>query len=202
MSTFWVVPAIGIVRVTMGFQFRKSISIISGLKLNFSKSGISTSIGGRGAAINFSRRGTRTTVGLPGTGISYSALSPLGVLDDYASVPSAGSGSKGGSGCAMLLIGAILVSALGVIINPSYSPMHRMAVETIPAAEKLKVTANVLNCRAGPAVTERHIVRLTKGQIVSAHQPERVKGWVQLDMGSAHCWAAEHYLSKSEPSDL
>lgn len=55
----------------MGFRFRRRVRIAPGIALNISKSGVSTSIGGRGATINASRRGTRTTVGLPGTGLSY-----------------------------------------------------------------------------------------------------------------------------------
>lgn len=56
----------------MGFRFRKSIKLLPGVRLNLSKSGVSTSIGRRGATLNFSERGTRGTVGLPGTGLSYS----------------------------------------------------------------------------------------------------------------------------------
>ncbi len=56
----------------MPLRFRKSIKILPGVKLNFSKSGISTSLGGRGGSVNFGKRGVRTTVGVPGTGISFS----------------------------------------------------------------------------------------------------------------------------------
>ena len=56
----------------MGFRFRKSIKLLPGIKLNFSKSGVSTTIGKAGASINISGRGTRGTVGIPGTGVSYS----------------------------------------------------------------------------------------------------------------------------------
>lgn len=56
----------------MGFRFRKTIKLFPGVKLNFSKSGVSTSIGGPGATINISKRGTRGTVGIPGTGVTYS----------------------------------------------------------------------------------------------------------------------------------
>ena len=56
----------------MGFRFRKSIKLFPGVRLNLSKSGVSTSIGRPGATINISARGTRATVGLPGTGLSYS----------------------------------------------------------------------------------------------------------------------------------
>jgi hypothetical protein len=56
----------------MGFRFRKRIKIAPGISLNLSKSGISTSLGGKGFTVNIGRGKTRTTVGLPGTGISYS----------------------------------------------------------------------------------------------------------------------------------
>ena len=56
----------------MGFRFRKSIKLFPGVRLNLSKSGVSTSIGRPGATINISARGARATVGLPGTGLSYS----------------------------------------------------------------------------------------------------------------------------------
>lgn len=56
----------------MGFRFRKSIKLLPGVRVNFSKSGTSLSVGGKGATANFSKRGTRVTVGIPGTGISYS----------------------------------------------------------------------------------------------------------------------------------
>ncbi len=56
----------------MGFRFRKSIKIFSGLRLNLSKSGPSISIGGRGHSVNISSRGSRVNIGIPGTGLSYS----------------------------------------------------------------------------------------------------------------------------------
>jgi uncharacterized protein DUF4236 len=59
----------------MGFNFSKRIKIAPGVTLNLSKSGVSTSIGPRGAKLTLgSRRGTRATVGLPGTGLSYTSI--------------------------------------------------------------------------------------------------------------------------------
>lgn len=55
-------------------RFRKSIKIAPGVRINISKSGVSTSVGVRGATANFSKRGTRVTTGIPGTGISSSQL--------------------------------------------------------------------------------------------------------------------------------
>ena len=56
----------------MGFRFRKQFSIFPGVKINLSKSGVSTSLGGHGATVNVGTSGKRTmTLGIPGTGLSY-----------------------------------------------------------------------------------------------------------------------------------
>ena len=56
----------------MGFKFRKVISVIPGVKVNLSKSGVSTSIGGHGATVNVGTTGRKMiTLGIPGTGMSY-----------------------------------------------------------------------------------------------------------------------------------
>lgn len=56
----------------MGMRFRKSVKICKGVKVNFSKSGASLSLGGRGHGMTFGGSGTRAHVGIPGTGLSYS----------------------------------------------------------------------------------------------------------------------------------
>ena len=55
----------------MGLRFQRRLKIFPGVRLNFSKSGISTSIGTKGAWVTFGKKGTRTTIGIPGSGISY-----------------------------------------------------------------------------------------------------------------------------------
>jgi hypothetical protein len=62
----------------MGFNFRKSIRIAPGVRINLSKGGISLSGGTRGASINLGRRGVKTTLGAPGTGFSWSKLFGFG----------------------------------------------------------------------------------------------------------------------------
>lgn len=58
----------------MPFRFRKYFKIAPGIKINLSKSGLSTSIGKSGASLNLGKRGVRSTIGLPGTGLSFSKL--------------------------------------------------------------------------------------------------------------------------------
>lgn len=58
----------------MGLRYRKQIKLMPGVKLNISKTGLSTSIGKPGRTLNVSKRGVKSTVGLPGTGLSYSQM--------------------------------------------------------------------------------------------------------------------------------
>lgn len=69
----------------MGLRFRKRIKIIPGIWLNLSKSGISTSDGGKGLTVNLKKGNTKTTAGIHGTGLSYSETSP-GNADSPAQV--------------------------------------------------------------------------------------------------------------------
>jgi hypothetical protein len=55
----------------MGFRFQKRLSILPGVRINLSKSGVSTSLGPRGADVNIGRDGVTTNAGIPGTGLSY-----------------------------------------------------------------------------------------------------------------------------------
>lgn len=62
----------------MAWSYRKRIKIIPGVHLNFSKRGISTTIGVRGASLNLSKRGTTLNTSIPGLGLSnrYTFSSP------------------------------------------------------------------------------------------------------------------------------
>ncbi len=54
----------------MPIRFRRTLRIGPGVKLNFSKSGVSTTVGPKGFHYTFSKRGIRRSVGIPGTGVS------------------------------------------------------------------------------------------------------------------------------------
>ena len=90
----------------MGFRFQKRIKILPGITLNLSKSGVSTSIGPRGAKLNIGKGGVKGTVGLLGTGLSYSEKlgGPRpGAVDQ-------GAGATGGVGFGTLLaVGLVLL---------------------------------------------------------------------------------------------
>lgn len=54
----------------MAWSYRKRIKVIPGVHLNFSKRGISTSIGVKGASINISKSGTTLSTSISGLGLS------------------------------------------------------------------------------------------------------------------------------------
>jgi DNA segregation ATPase FtsK/SpoIIIE-like protein len=58
----------------MGCRFRQALRVFPGLRLNLSKSGVSTSLGTQGATLNVSTKGIRGTAGIPGSGVSYSQM--------------------------------------------------------------------------------------------------------------------------------
>jgi hypothetical protein len=54
-----------------GLRFQKRLTILPGLRINLSKSGVSASLGPRGADVNIGKGGVTANAGIPGTGISY-----------------------------------------------------------------------------------------------------------------------------------
>ena len=55
----------------MAFRFQKRIKILPGLRLNVSKTGVSWTVGTRGASVTTRDGNLIGNVGLPGTGLSY-----------------------------------------------------------------------------------------------------------------------------------
>jgi hypothetical protein len=60
----------------MPLRFTRHVSLIPGLRVNFSKSGASLSIGHRGAWWTIGPRGGHVSVGLPGTGLFWTESAP------------------------------------------------------------------------------------------------------------------------------
>lgn len=52
-------------------RFRRSLRIAPGVRLNVSKTGLSTSLGRRGFTLNLRGDRVRATTSIPGTGLSY-----------------------------------------------------------------------------------------------------------------------------------
>lgn len=93
----------------MGFRFRRTIKIAPGVRLNFGKNGVSTSVGKRGAGVTFGPNGTTAHVGIPGTGISYTSKLNTNKRNSKSSPMREDSSSCGS--CAVWLVALI---ALGI----------------------------------------------------------------------------------------
>ncbi|EGT4836545.1 TPA: DUF4236 domain-containing protein [Clostridioides difficile] len=60
----------------MGFNFRKSINLGGGVKLNLGKKSVGVSAGVKGARVSVNSKGRKSaTLSIPGTGISYTKTS-------------------------------------------------------------------------------------------------------------------------------
>ena len=58
----------------MGVRFRKRVKLAPGVYLNLGKTGVSASVGPRGATLNVSgKRKPKVTAGIPGSGLSASS---------------------------------------------------------------------------------------------------------------------------------
>ena len=63
----------------MSLRFRRSVRLFPGVRLNFSASGVSTTVGVRGASMTLGQRGAHMNLGLPGTGLAYrTPITPRG----------------------------------------------------------------------------------------------------------------------------
>lgn len=111
----------------MGFRFFRRIKIAPGLFLNLSKSGISTSVGPRGAKLTLSKKGIRRTIGIPGTGLYHTKLEPRSQRDPGAGSPAA-QGEKrpclSRRAKVILILGVICVYLYAMFADPS-QPRHR-----------------------------------------------------------------------------
>jgi hypothetical protein len=118
----------------MGLRFYRRIRILPGLRINLSKGGVSTSIGGRGHWLTFSKRGTRATVG---------------VLDDEA-VHDPGRAARGYLVIALLIAIVASVVAIGLLSSCSLlgSPPSYPSQAEDPAA----YNATAARDRAGQAL--------------------------------------------------
>ena len=189
----------------MGFRFRKSIKIAPGLRLNLSKSGISTSIGGPGATINLGSQGIRKTVGIPGSGLSFSAMSngaksnASNYSDVGGSQDEAQNNSKSKNGCGCLLVILAFFFALSFCGKGEDKKILSDAdvnqtITDIGKGEMVFVSAKSLNARSTPSADAKRIKTLHKGQTVKVL--EKQGDWLKVVQGGVVMWIAADHVTK------
>jgi Holliday junction resolvasome RuvABC ATP-dependent DNA helicase subunit len=93
----------------MAWNYRKRVKIAPGVHINFSKNGISSSIGPKGAKVTFGKRGTYMSTSIPGIGL-YSRQkigSGIGTLSTINSTNS--SNNNGCLGCLKTSFSMVLI---------------------------------------------------------------------------------------------
>lgn len=179
----------------MGFRFRRTLRLFPGVRLNFSKSGVSTSIGRPGATLNLGPRGPKYTVGVPGTGLSYSqrlfrrtpAPLPGGPV---SSEPQ--SSFRWGTAAAIIVLfmmGLLIVSALDA---PSEQAAPTVSRESKVVPKTVRVTASALRCRTDPSTAASVLQVLPRGtdvELVGTYD-----SWSRVVLEGRDCWVASRYL--------
>jgi hypothetical protein len=126
----------------MGWRFRRSVKILPGIRLNFGKRGVSTSIGVRGAHVTIGHGKARETVGIPGTGVSYTTTqgthaeppseAPTAVVTEP--LPK----GKARRGWLWIALGLLIVAALvnGIARSNQLSEIPNVYAVTTPAPDQ------------------------------------------------------------------
>lgn len=98
----------------MGFRFRKSFSLMKGVRINLSKSGLGVSAGVKGARVGVGSKGAYTSVGVPGTGIS--SLDYIGKGKKQKHTEHASTKAKPNHLLTLLFLGAIVMFFINPVI--------------------------------------------------------------------------------------
>jgi hypothetical protein len=171
----------------MSFRFRKSVRIAPGVRLNFSRSGISTTVGMRGLSVNVGRRGTYLNAGLPGTGLSSRTRIGGGRL---AAVPPSGAAAAGASGCAgcgFVLVMLLFVGFCSALVTPpNHAPTPSLdtgrtydgGASSADPTETL-YAHQPINVRSGPASGYARVRTLARGDQASVGAAD-ASGWAPV----------------------
>lgn len=172
----------------MGFRFRRSVRLMPGVRLNFSRGGVSASVGGPGARVNIGKRGVRGTVGLPGTGLSYSTLLARPPRQQALPGVNEGPAYRAGHAIGRALLVVPALTAMAVVVGLARSPGPAPVASTPPAPVTRHVTSAVVNCRAGPVAGAAVVTKLTPADLL-APGAER-SGWTAVTTNGRSCWVS------------
>jgi len=180
----------------MGLRFHRVFSVLPGVRINVSKSGVSTSVGPRGADVNIGRHGVATNAGIPGTGLSYRQKM----------------GSRGSKLGIVALVGALAFTAfknadkLVGFFHPSTAATHHAtsaaATQSIvdtakPVAGLRYVHRGGSDLRALPKTSAKVLKKETKGQqvqLIATSGP-----WAEVRDGQLTGWMRASVLGEAPP---
>lgn len=180
----------------MGFRFRRSLKIAPGIRLNFSKSGVSTSFGGRGATFNVGSRGTRTTVGLPGTGLSWSTSNSHNPRSNPTSLMSGQQPKTSRAGWIWVAVVLALLALIGTCTSrtPSSVPQSQRTALASTADKTAVVSVRNANCRSSASPTASVVASEARGDKVAVL--EELSGWSRVSSSGHDCWIKSSLLGE------
>ena len=105
----------------MAWNYRKRVKIAPGVHLNFSKNGVSTSVGPKGAKVTLGKNGTYMSTSIPGTGL-YSRQKISGGKSTYSNGHNSNSIDENGCwGCFIIGVCFALIVFGGICISTGNS---------------------------------------------------------------------------------
>jgi Protein of unknown function (DUF4236)/Bacterial SH3 domain len=200
----------------VGWRFRRTVKILPGVRLNISRSGISTTLGPNGVSINLGKRGTRTTVGIPGTGISHSNL--ISPTSDGGEEQNFSPANPKKSGCGTWAIVAISLFVLVKCVGGS-DPTTTAPVATSEAVQQQGLLTSQPEARATADPSSDHIIG---ENVVGRSNPsstsktthvfqngdavrvvKRKRNWINVIQNGATFWVlAKHISSPAHVSPI
>jgi SH3-like domain-containing protein len=188
----------------MGFRFRNIVKLLPGVRLNISKSGISTSIGGPGATINLSSKGTRQTVGLPGSGLSFSTFNSNTDSEDTGDGGGNAVPSRKSTGCGWAVLALVGLLAIGlcsrqspIVHDPALPPASGAAAK-FQRDETVVVTASSLNGRSEPSASGNVVGKLRAGSEVQV--VDRSGEWLKVIKDGTTLWILASHVANRRPA--
>jgi len=188
----------------MGFRFHRVLNVIPGVRINLSKSGVSTSVGPRGADVNIGRHGVTTNAGIPGTGISYRSKlggghgGKLGVLALVAALGFAA--FKNGDRIAALFQHppkTVAAAATTLTASKSQLAAQSTANDATPTSGVRYIHRSGSALREAPATSAKVLKKEAKGTqvaLVSVSGP-----WAQVRDGDITGWMRASVLGTEPP---
>ena len=171
-------------RKLMSIRFRRSVRLLPGVRLNFSKSGVTTTLGPRGAHVTIGGGRTRVTAGIPGTGLSATTL--LSGNSKRESPPNA---TNAFVGFAVLVVFAVVVGtcahkatsppgdkSIAVAASPTPAMTPPPPTATREVSSPRYVTAPSLNVRSAPNGTI--VGSISQGSTVQVFELQ--DGWARI----------------------
>jgi hypothetical protein len=182
----------------MGLRFRRTMKLLPGVRLNLSRSGLSTTVGVRGASVTVGKKGTYANVGVPGSGVSYRTR-----IDGEAE---GGEQRESGRKRSSLLPTLVVALALGggalaffgsktprapapVAATPAAAtPVAAAPAATAPAAETVTIAKRSTSLKAEPSRKSEKIGTAHQGDRLTVFSREGV--WLQVGHDQPEGWIA------------